>query len=320
MSGRANNVAFVRAFFRVMIAWTVLAPAAAMSVAQEVVEPKTPTCAAHYLGHTATVDGFVFKTYWNVENEDGCLEVSRNGGIVFRESSKGGEYTLGQPRNRKYGVPKVANGTDLTGRGHPDMIVSNWSGGAHCCFTRYLFELEPVFKLLATFDDADAEFGHFVDLDQNQHYYYLADDWTFAYWPGCFACSPSAPITLQFVEDGKGGSYHLALDKMHQPEPTPTEWGKSLQETRKTFSEPNWELFIGTTLWDTELKLIYAGHPDLAWKFLDEAWPAKAKGKSEWLGDFCSRLKTSPYWPDLEPVVRGAPSACTNAKPGPGER
>jgi hypothetical protein len=306
----------VRGFFRAVIVGTILVPPAVPGVAQDAIEPETPTCAAPYLGHTATVDGFVFKTYWNVENEDGCLEVSRNGGVVFRESSKGGEYTLGQPANRRYGVPKVADGTDLTGRGHPDMIVSNWSGGAHCCFTRYIFELEPEFKLLATLDDADAEFGHFVDLDQNHRYYYQTFDFTFEYWRVSFAESPAPKVILRFVDDGKEGAYQLALDKMKRPEPTVAEWQKDLQEARAAFGKdgPSSNR-IGSELWGDMLNFIYGGQSDLAWKLLDGAWPANRDGKDDFLSDFCSQLKSSPYWPDLEKAVPTAPPVCKDAEP-----
>jgi hypothetical protein len=127
-----------------------------------------------------------------------------------------------------------------------------------------------------------------------------------------------APVILGFVADREGaGAYHLALNKMRKPAPTPTEWNKSLREARATFSPSNgpWPLFIGATLWTTEMRLIYSGHSDLAWKFLDKAWPASIPGKERWLGDFCSRLKTSPYWPDLKPTLRNTPPVCAAAKP-----
>jgi hypothetical protein len=320
MFGKMSSLAGVRLVLRAGLAGIMLILAAGFAIAQSLAENPAKACSLEHLKDSAKVGQFLFRSYKS-DDDSGCLVVLHAGKIIFRRTVDSFDgYTLGQRADKEQGVPAIANGTDITGRGRPDMIVSLYTGGAHCCTIHYVFELEPDFKLLATLDAEDSWPAYFADLDGDHHYYYLADDWTFAYWPNCFACSPWAPIKLRFVEDGKAGSYHLALDKMRQPEPTPTEWGKSLQETRKTFSEPNWELSIGTTLWDTELKLIYAGHADLAWKFLDEAWPAKVKGKSEWLGNFCSRLKTSPYWPDLEPVVRDAPSACANAKPGPGER
>ena len=195
------------------------------------------------------------------------------------------------------------------------MIVSQYTGGSHCCLLHYVFELEPEFKLLATLDAADSWPAYFADLDGDQHYYDLAQDWTFAYWPSSFAGSPSAPIVLQFVDDDKGGSYHLALEKMRKPAPSTEEWEKTLHEARAPFKDDTWIEFMGATLWHPVLNFIYSGHSDLAWKLVDEAWAAKASDKNKWLRDFCSILKTSPHWLDLAASVKDPPPACAAAAP-----
>jgi len=33
--------------------------------------------------------------------------------------------------------PLIEMGKDITGDGEPNLVVSHWSGGAHCCFTYY---------------------------------------------------------------------------------------------------------------------------------------------------------------------------------------
>jgi hypothetical protein len=158
--------------------------------------------------------------------------------------------------------------------------------------------------------------AHFVLVTEDQHYYLLTADWVFAYWPGSFASSPSHSIMLRFVEDWKGGGYHLALDKMLRPAPTPEEWKKFLREVEEALAEggpPSHNL--APTLWNTVLDLIYTGHSDLAWKFLDDAGPSVRQGDNLDLSDFCSVLKISHYWPDLEKTIQNAPPACANAKP-----
>lgn len=275
-------------------------------------------CSAKHLDASAKVGDFVFASYRNKDEGTACLQVFRSGKVVFRSTNDDdGDYFVGQHPNgsRNWDVPSIANGTDITGRGHPDMIVSQYTGGAHCCLLTYVFELEPVFKLLTTLNAEDSWPAYFADIGRSHHYYYFANDWTFAYWPSSFAGSPSAPVVLRYVQDGRVGSYHLALDKMRRPAPTSAEWNKDLKDARATFAAGAWQLFIGATLWDTVLHLIYSGHADLAWKFLNEAWPPKTGGKNEWLGDFCSVLKSSPYWPDLENSVRDAPEACASVKP-----
>ena len=84
------------------------------------------------------------------------------------------------------------------------MIVSLFTGGAHCCTIHFIFELAPQFKLLATLNDSNDDLAHFERLADG-HYYYITADWTFGYWPTCFACSPSALVTLRWTDDAKGG-------------------------------------------------------------------------------------------------------------------
>jgi len=279
--------------------------------AQDPAEKPTAACSPEHLRDRARVGQFVFESYRN-DNYGSCLQVVQKGKVIFRRTDDSPVgYTLGQPGDKKEKIPAIANGTDITGRGHPNMIVSLYTGGIHCCSFHYIFELEPDFKLLATLDDRDTEFAYFADLDRNKHYYYLAEDWTFAYWQGSFASSPFHSVILHHVNDSNGGGFHLAIDKMRTPAPTPKQW-------KKTLSDVQHELFVEhdrTFLWHKVLGLIYEGHSDLAWKLLDEAGPRAQQGNYPNLADFCSVLKTSPYWPDLAPTLKNTPPACANAKP-----
>ena len=199
----------------------------------------------------------------------------------------------------------------MTGRGQPDMIVSLYTGGAHCCSIHFVFELEPQFKLLATLNDADDDMAHFERL-AGGHYYYVTGDWTFGYWPTCFACSPSALVMLRWTDDAKGGGFHLAMDKMQTPSPTTAEWNKEMSAAQKVVAAGDADS-IGTTMWQTVLNLIYGGHSDLAWKFVDALGPKAQQSPLPTLADFCSVLKMSPYWPDLQPTLKDTPTTCANA-------
>lgn len=301
--------------------------------AQGPVEPPSPECIPANLTGTATVGQYVFKAYTDRTNGNGCLEVLQSSRperriirkfvpkVVFRKTLEGmGEFELGQPAREQYGIPKIENGADITGRGRANMIVTNFTGGAHCCFSHFIFEVEPTLWLLAKIDDGDGEGAHFADLDGNHHYYYVGNDWTFSYWNASFASSPSPSVILRFVEDKNGGgSYHLAIDKMQRPAPTTAEWNKALREAGDAFGES--AAFgdgLGSELWSNMLNLIYTGHSDLAWKLFDQAWPLQKPGKDKFLSGFCAQLKTSPYWPDLAPTVNDAPAACVSASPASG--
>ena len=267
-------------------------------------------CASKNLVDSAMVNGFVFKSD---HSDDGvCLQAIGAGKVVYRQTGDSFEsFTLGQPGDAEEDIPAIANGTDVTGRGRPDMIVSNFTGGAHCCTTHYVFELAPQFKLLATLSDADDDLAHF-ERAKDGRYYYLTADWAFAYWPTCFACSPSEVVTLHWMDDSKGGGFHLAVDKMHKPAPTPAEWSKDLGAAQKDVNAGNVD-DIGRTMWQTVLDLIYAGHSDLAWRFIDALGPKAQQKPLPSIADFCAVLKQSQYWPDLHPTLREMPVACANS-------
>jgi hypothetical protein len=278
-------------------------------------ENPVAACTPGHSSESAMVGELLFTSY-SSDDDGSCLEVTRKGNVVFRHTNESrGGFTLGQPADPEWKVPAIPNGTDITGRGHPDMIVSFSTGGAHCCTSHYVFELEPSFRLLATLNDRDDDLAHFEPSGDRGGYDYQTADWTFAYWPTCFSCSPSASVTLRFVDDRNGGSYHLALDRMRRPAPAPAEWREALKDARNAIAQGPASPDIGTTLWNTVLTLIYSGHSDLAFRFYDEAWPAEVKGKSDWIEDFCSRLKTSPYWHDLKSTIRNAPRSCASARP-----
>jgi len=275
--------------------------------------PKT-ACIQNQETQTATVGKFVFRAYRNDKTGDACLKVFHDGKVVFKRTlGNAGYYKLGQPDDTDEKVPAILNGTDITGRGYPDMIVSFYTGGAHCCLLYYVFELEPELKLLATLDAEDGDGAHFALIDRQ--YYFIANDWTFAYWQSSFAGSPAPEVILRYVGETNGGSYHLAFEKMERPEPTAEEWNKAIEDARSAFGEPNpFSGGIGTNLWGEMLEFIYHGHSELAWKLFDESWPRTRKGKTQFLADFCSQLKRSSYWPDLKGDIKNAPAACVNVR------
>jgi len=280
-------------------------------LAQGQAQGSTGACTAKNEADRAVVKGFTFVTYKN--DEGTCLQVLSEGKVVYTQPAEAFEtLMLGQPGDGSVDVPAIANGVDVTGRGQPDMIVSGFSGGAHCCTAHWVFELAPRFRLLATLNDADDDLAHFERDPKDGRYNYVTGDWTFGYWPTCFACSPSEVVVLRWADDAEGGGFHLALDKMQKPAPTQARWNKDLSDAKKavTAGDAN---SIGTTMWQTVLDLLYTGHSDLAWKFVDTLGPRAQLQPFPALSDFCALLKQSPYWPDLQPALKDTPPACANA-------
>jgi hypothetical protein len=265
-------------------------------------------CTHAKLAESANVRGYVFKAYKDTDGDTpGCVRVYLHGKLAYRlANDEGLTYSLGQPADADNKIPLVPNGSDLTGNGRPDMMVTSWSGGAHCCFTHYIFELEPKLRLIATLNDGDTDFGHFEDLDLTGKYFYVTDE-IWSYWPASFAGSVSHKVILKWDKN----RFRLDLERMKYRAPTPEQWKSALKDVDDASDD---RASLGVTLWDTVLDLIYTGHSELAWKFLMEVNPNALKGNNPSLDDFCSMLKNSEYWPDLEPTLTDVPDECAHAK------
>lgn len=184
----------------------------------------------------------------------------------------------------------IAIGKDITGNGAPNAVVSEWSGGAHCCFTFHIYELGTSFREVATLDAGHGDLAHFASLDADAGLEFVTSDWTFASWRTGFAQSPAPPVILRF----KDGAYGLALDLMRKPRPSQD---VLIAEARKVRNDPAWTPKAQPpSLWDYMLQLIYGGNGRLAREFLDKAWPMSIPGKEEFYRDFRATLSQSPYW------------------------
>src|SRR5579859_1451100 len=192
-------------------------------------------CAAKDQSDTLTIRGYSFCVYGSEEKT--CLKVFQAGKQVFRTDKVGGTFTLGKIGDAT-SPGGVAPGTDVTGRGHPEVLVSYFSGGAHCCSELLLFELEPQFTLLTKIGLGDADESVFKRDPQDKRYRLDTADETFAYWHTSFAESPLTPVLLEATDDGKGGvRFRLAMDKMRKPPPTEAQWRRTdLRKARAAFA------------------------------------------------------------------------------------
>ena len=280
------------------------------------VDPTNAACTLQFFQKSITVDGYIFKAYQehDTQAESACLEAARAGQVVFRKVEDEGSFSLGQIAEAELGVPGIEPGTDVTGRGHPEMIVSYFSGGAHCCTSILLFELEPQLKLLSTLDVGDNSNSHFERDTQNGGYYFVGWDETFAYWHTDFADSPIQKVILKPVSNEMGNlTFQLDINKMHGRAPTRQEWQeKYLPQARAAFAPDAAfdNYYAGSALWGQMLDWIYKGEASWAWRLVNMTWPAEKPGKDNFMKDFCGQLAQSKYWPDLQPQFGAPPTAC----------
>lgn len=248
----------------------------------------------------ARFGNYVIRTFRGA-NSEGCLQIIKSGAVIYSLSSS--DFKIGN--NFWHGTP-VPMGTDITGAGRPNAIVSEWSGGAHCCFTLHVFELGKKFREIGKIEAYDGDGDNFVDMNHDGSYEFVGHDWELRYWKASFGESPAPPIILKY----RGSKFRLALDLMKTPEPTPEQFSDlidTVQSDDKWSSNIAWDCDQGCgippVLWKNMLDLIYGGHADSAWKLFDESWPKKLEGKETFAKEFCKQLHGSRYWRELKPAV-----------------
>ncbi|MHC1741501.1 MAG: hypothetical protein AB9873_00550 [Syntrophobacteraceae bacterium] len=235
----------------------------------------------------------------NDQGSRGTFEVLQNGQKIY--SRNGHRFAFGHVYSDEPTLDNelVAIGKDITGNGVPNLVVSEWSGGAHCCFVFHVYELGPSFREVAVIEAGHGDFSHFANVDGVDGLEFVTADWTFANWRTGFAQSPAPRVVLRF----KDGAYTLASDLMAKPKPSP----ESLQaEARQVRSDPAWsQKEQPPVLWDVMLRLIYGGNGSLAREFLDKAWPLTISGKEAFYQDFRNTLSQSPYYKGIVDLNKG---------------
>ncbi|MBN1364560.1 MAG: hypothetical protein JW976_07135 [Syntrophaceae bacterium] len=206
-------------------------------------------------------------------------------------------------------VKTPAPGTDINGDGIPEIIIEQYSGGAHCCYSYDIFSLGKKLRLIDSLDGTHSTFD-FEDLDGDGKYEAIGTDFVFVYWAGLFGFpdSPAPGIILRW----KNGKYRLAGDLMKKPPPLEKDLYKKMpyiDREDRSYSVLTREERSYLVLTTVMVELIYTGNGNLALKYCD--WfmkniykdkPKKEiiKKRDEFLADFKKQLKESFYWPELK--------------------
>ncbi len=241
---------------------------------------------------TKTFRMLVIRTYRDPQTGCASLEVWVEKRRLYRIFTAG-EFLIGKLHESNTPPKLIELGNPIIGRGVPIMVVSEWTGGAHCCYTAHLYSMERRVLKLFSIEGQHSPL-EFQDLDGDGVLEVIKRDWTFAYWKAGFAQSPAPKVILWFAQ----GGYQLASNLMRRPPAPPAELAaraKSLQERSE------WQSGLPPAeVWGVMLDLIYTGNARQAWEFLDQAWRGEAADKAEFLGEFRARLATSPYWPQIK--------------------
>jgi len=242
-------------------------------------------------------DEYTYKDYrvelYDIKNpKDEEKEEKKRELIIYKNDSK--VYEISEWSTTFLEIAK--RDIDITGNGEKNLVITNFTGGAHCCFQLVLLELGSEFKeLLNIGNDVDPVLK---DIDGDWIYEVIHRDNVFNYWHTSFAESYMPEYILRY----KNGKYILATNLMKKPEPSIKELRGMAKWT--ILDNSPWisggDYFDNPELFQIMLDLIYSGNIASAWAYLDMTWPETKPGKDQFKKDFLKQLSKLDYWVELK--------------------
>jgi hypothetical protein len=113
--------------------------------------------------------------------------------------------TLGQAGALAAFTVTDLSGTDVNGDRFPDLVVSAWSGGAHCCYSSGIYSVGEDVKPVLVLETGNCGPGEFDDLDGDgtKEFIICDDQWAYTYCS--FAESPFPRVIYSY--DAARGMY-----------------------------------------------------------------------------------------------------------------
>jgi hypothetical protein len=113
--------------------------------------------------------------------------------------------TFGRPGTMTAFTASDLSGTDINADGFPDLVVSAWSGGAHCCYSSGVYSVGEGVKAILVLETGNCGPGELEDLDGNgtREFVTCDDQWAYAYCS--FADSPFPRVIYSY--DPSRGMY-----------------------------------------------------------------------------------------------------------------
>lgn len=215
-------------------------------------------------------------------------------------------------------------GTDIDDDGDPDLLIFDWSGGMHCCFTIYHISLGEVPTLVAKID-AGHSIPRFEDIEGNGIFEMLLQDTSYAYWNACFAESP-APLVIYSIQNE---CYEINGELMKKYtlnrndsddfvcEIEPEGFQTRIQELKNGYvrlattedleeQQSSWVPFwcgrnviVEPQVWELMTNMIYAGQVSEAFEALSCIWPADIPDKDYFVWNLILKIEDSWFAPQL---------------------
>ncbi|MFO0834965.1 MAG: hypothetical protein U0638_08350 [Phycisphaerales bacterium] len=213
--------------------------------------------------------------------------------LTPRSEGEGGDFFRGNLKTDPLD-PTTLLHVDLTDDGIPEIFLSEYTGGAHCCFVLHVFtEADPP-RLLASVEGLDSDVT-VLRPSENRPAHLTLSDWTFRYWNASFAESPAPELSLVW----NGIAFEPSAELSRTPVPTASIEGLAAAAVGTSLSHVP-DKWPQPAFWDTMLDLMYGGHEALAWRVFDRASVGHESQAATFKREFLEQLSKSPYWPALK--------------------
>jgi hypothetical protein len=202
---------------------------------------------------------------------------------------------------------------DINNDGIEEIILEEYSGGAHCCTQWHILSLGDEFKPLVDLDAQDGDFK-LQDIDNDRVYEIITSDYGFAYWNASFSeCSPPR-VVLTY----QNGQYIPSAKLMRKPIKL-RQLKAEISEIRRKINQAltqitdleaiaqssageRWHFLspqsLEYDLWNKLLELTFSGNRERAKWLVEQVFPEKLKPyESLFWADFEAQLKKCAYLP-----------------------
>jgi len=243
------------------------------------------------------------------DTAQGYFTISKGFDTLFTEGEEQSAQFYINPGPEACNLPVA--GKSITGETRAELAVLGWSGGAHCCFSLYIYALGNHPYLIQKIDQGHSEVVRFAYFNRDPVPGIIVNDWTFAYWKISFAQSPAPEVILRY----NGRHWAFAPNLMFKPLPSTRTLKKMRKSITAAFALARASASDGdysdtgapVVLWTYLIDLIYSGHADAAWSLLNNTWPPDNPNRLRFAEQFHQRLVHSSYFVDLQKMNPKAP-------------
>ncbi len=230
---------------------------------------------------------------WHEQLDCQEIVIVKSGRIVFSECELGHHYWIGNNFNDSVKGKDFYSGKDFTGNGIPDLLISQWTGGAHCCNIVHVFEMDKTaLRKLSSIDGGSYGF-EIKDFDGDKIPEISFWDWPIDYLFNSFSHSAQAKVVLKYI----GNEYHVASSLMYKNRPAHKNLEKLKNDIRKNFDREGDR--VPYELLDIMMELSYSGYKELAMRIANETWPIKRTDFKKFRREFKEALSDSIYWSEF---------------------